>query len=105
MRQNSRRATKWRPLLLGFLIALLLVGGVAAAPALLQAVARPRAVGGAGGGSVTVDGVTFRSTLGQPFVGSHTNDGVTLGHGFWHGMEAGGVVSQTVYLPLVLRED
>jgi hypothetical protein len=33
---------------------------------------------------------------------SNTGDGVTLGHGFWHGVEATGAVSRTVYLPLVL---
>jgi hypothetical protein len=66
---------------------------------MLQAVERPRAVGGAGGTSATVNGVTLRSTLGQPFVGVNASDGVTLKHGFWHG----GEVMYEVFLPLVLR--
>jgi opacity protein-like surface antigen len=100
LRYRPRKGKGWRISVLVVLIALL-ASGAAAAPALLQSVERPRAVGGAGGGSITVDGVTLRSTLGQPFVGSNTNDGVTLGHGFWHGAETG----YTVYLPLVLRGD
>lgn len=84
--------------LIVILAVLSITGGVAAAPVLLQSVERPRAVGGAGGSAATVDGVTLRSTLGQPFVGSSTNEGVTLGHGFWHGVDTG----QTIYLPLVL---
>jgi hypothetical protein len=86
------------------LAVVLAVAGVAAVPALLQAVERPRAVGGAGGTQVTVDGVTLRGTLGQPVVGTNRNDGVTLGHGFWHGVEASGAVSETISLPLVLYQ-
>lgn len=95
-----RATSHWRVTALAALAVLLIVSGVSAAPGQLQSVERPRAVGGAGGTSVTVNGITLRGTLGQPFVGVNSSDNITLGHGFWHGTEA----IYTVYLPLVLRE-
>jgi len=87
-------------ILIPLLLALLLVGSVAAAPALVQSAERPRHVMAAGGRSVTVGSVTLRGTVGQPFVGISTGGNVTLGHGFWHGAEP----RYSLYLPLVLLD-
>jgi hypothetical protein len=85
-------------ILMLMLALLLIVSGVAATPALLQSVERPRHVVGSGATAATGN-ITMRATLGQPFVGLNTNGDVTLGHGFWHGE-----VDFTIYLPLVLRD-
>jgi hypothetical protein len=37
-------------------------------------------------------------------VGCGTTDDITLSHGSWHGVQASGVVSETVYLSLVLSD-
>ena len=86
--------------LLLLLTVLLAASAVAAGPAALQAVERPRAVGASGATWANTDGVTLRATLGQPFVGAVSSDGITLGQGFWHGA----AITNRVYLPLVLLE-
>ena len=85
-----------RVLTLALVLSLLALGLVRAN----GGVERPRQVLGGGATSTTVGSITLRATVGQPFVGSDTNDGVTLGHGFWHGGVEG--VDFAVYLPLVL---
>ncbi len=77
------------------------VGGVEDEAVLSPPVELRRAVGGAGATSATVGDVTLRGTLGQPFVGVHAGDDVTVKYGFWHGVEVG----EVVYLPLVLSGD
>jgi hypothetical protein len=87
-------------ILLLLLAVLLATTAVAAGPAALQSVELMRAVVASGATRANADGVTLRATLGQPFVGSNASDGITLGHGFWHGA----AVDHRVYLPLVLLE-
>ena len=76
-----------RAMILLAVLALVVVSGVAAAPGLVAGVERPRAVIGSGATAAQAGGVELRATLGQPFVGVSTEDGVTLGHGYWHGVE------------------
>ena len=95
------RGGRWRAVLPVVLAMSLIVGGVAAAAVLSPPVELRRAVGGAGATSATVGDVTLRGTLGQPFVGVHAGDDVTVKYGFWHGVEVG----EVVYLPLVLSGD
>jgi hypothetical protein len=88
-----------RAVILLAVLALVVVSGVAAAPGIVAAVEHPRSVMGSGATAAQAGGVELRATLGQPFVGVNAADGVTLGHGYWHGAD----VAYQVYLPLVLR--
>ena len=83
----------------GTLVALILVGGLAAVPLVPQAVERPRQVVAAGHNAASEGVVTLRTTFGQPFVGARGSGSVRLGQGFWHG----GEVSYAIFLPPVLR--
>ena len=54
-----------------------------------------------GGGSVSGDGYTLRSTAGQPDAGAMADGAYTLSGGFWGGA---GPTGYTVYLPVVAKE-
>ena len=81
------------------LISLLLAGSVAAAPADTGAIQRPREALSAGVTASSVNSVSIRATLGQPFVGTSVTEDVILQQGYWHSREPG----YRLYLPLVLK--
>ena len=59
----------------------------------------PRWVLGGGTSNAAAEGVALRGTLGQPFVGAASEEGVAVRQGFWHGVRPG----NDIYLPLVIN--
>jgi len=49
-------------------------------------------------GDSTAEGITLRTTLGQPVVGAISNGDITIGQSFWYGE-----IQIKVFLPLVQR--
>jgi hypothetical protein len=70
-----------------------------ASPAALQTIAVDWWVFAGGGDRVERTGITLEDTLGQPLIGLSENGNVSLGSGYWYGMQ----YPASLYLPLLRR--
>ncbi len=97
-----KHARRW--LASGLLIAVVVASGLLA-PIASSVLAAPLAgaidwwVVAAGGGPSSAGSVAIDSTVGQPITGDSAGSNVTLGAGYWYGVQARSIL----YLPAVLR--
>lgn len=92
--------SKRRAITLSFVLlcSLLLAGAVRARTSSTSYVINWNVIGGGAGSTMSGDGYTLDSTLGQTAIGWSEN-GHQLGSGFWYGA----AVEYKVYLPVVMR--